>query len=252
MRNAKAELGQIESQIAAQEASINSAATRIEESRANAVQEEVQLDFYTVTAPFAGVVGDIPIKVGDNVSNSTELTTITQNQVLEIQIAVPVENAPRLKMGMPVELLDGQDKPLVKGNVAFISPSIDPQSQSVLVKANFNNGKNQLKVNQFVRARLIWASRSGVLVPTSAISRLGGQDFVFVAESPSTTSQSPAPQTPNAPQLVANQKAVKLGKIIGNKQEVLEGLKPNDKIVVSGILQLQNGAAIAPAPSTGK
>ncbi|MBD2151223.1 efflux RND transporter periplasmic adaptor subunit [Pseudanabaena sp. FACHB-1277] len=252
LRNAKAELGQIEAQIAAQEASINSAATRIEESRASAIQEEVQLDFYTVTAPFAGVVGDIPIKVGDNVSNSTELTTITQNQVLEIQIAVPVENAPRLKMGMPVELLDSQDKPLVKGNVAFISPSIDPQSQSVLVKANFNNGKNQLKVNQFVRARLIWASRSGVLVPTSAISRLGGQDFVFVAESPSTTSQAPTPQAPNAPQLVANQKAVKLGKIIGNKQEVLEGLKPNDKIVVSGILQLQNGAAIAPAPSTSK
>ncbi len=248
LRNAKAELGQIEAQIEAQAASINSAATRIEESRANAIQEEVQLDFYTVTAPFAGVGGDIPIKVGDNVSNTTELTTITQNQVLEIQIAVPVENATRLRMGMPVELLDNQDKPLIKGSVAFISPSIDPQTQSVLVKANFNNGQNQLKVNQFVRARVIWATRSGVLVPTSAISRLGGQDFVFVAETPSASPQATSPSAPNStpPQLVANQKAVKLGKIIGNKQEVLEGLKPNDKIVVSGILQLQNGAAIAP------
>ncbi|WP_434683541.1 efflux RND transporter periplasmic adaptor subunit [Pseudanabaena minima] len=243
LRNARAELGQIDAQINAQQASINSAATRIEETRAGAIQEEVQLDFYTVTAPFAGIVGDIPIKVGDNVNSTTQLTTITQNQVLEVQISVPIENAPRLKMGQLVELLDSQDKPLVKGNVAFISPSINPQTQSVLVKANFNNGTNQLKANQFVRARLIWDSRSGVLVPTSAISRLGGQDFIFVAENSSANGKT---------QLVANQKPIKLGKITGNKQEVLEGLKPNDKIVVSGILQLQNGAPIAPLPDAPK
>jgi len=243
LKNARAELGQIDAQINAQQASINSAATRIEETRAGAVQEEVQLDFYTVTAPFAGIVGDIPIKVGDNVNSTTQLTTVTQNQVLEVQISVPLENAPRLKMGQSVELLDAQDKPLVKGNIAFISPSINPQTQSVLVKANFNNGTNQLKANQFVRARLIWASRSGVLVPTSAISRLGGQDFIFVAENSSANGKA---------QLVANQKPIKLGKITGNKQEVLEGLKPNDKIVVSGILQLQNGTPIAPLPDAPK
>jgi RND family efflux transporter MFP subunit len=242
LRNARAELGQIDAQMNAQQASINSAATRIEENRAGAVQEEVQLDFYTVTAPFAGIVGDIPIKVGDNVNSTTQLTTVTQNQVLEVQISVPVENAPRLKMGMPVELLDSQDKSLVKGNVAFISPNINPQSQSVLVKANFNNGTNQLKANQFVRARLIWASRAGVLVPTSAISRLGGQDFIFVAEPSPTDGKS----------LIANQKPIKLGKITGNKQEVLEGLKPKDQIVVAGILQLQNGAPIMPLPDAPK
>jgi RND family efflux transporter MFP subunit len=242
LRNARAELGQIDAQMNAQQASINSAATRIEETRAGAVQEEVQLDFYTVAAPFAGIVGDIPIKVGDNVNSTTQLTTVTQNQVLEVQISVPVENAPRLKMGMPVELLDAQDKPLVKGNVAFISPNINPQSQSVLVKANFNNGTNQLKANQFVRARLIWASRAGVLVPTSAISRLGGQDFIFVAEPSPTGGKS----------LIANQKPVKLGKITGNKQEVLEGLNAKDQIVVAGILQLQNGATIMPLPDAPK
>ena len=242
LRNARAELGQIDAQMNAQQASINSAATRIEETRASAVQEEVQLDFYTVTAPFAGIVGDIPIKVGDNVNSTTQLTTVTQNQVLEVQISVPIENAPRLKMGMPVELLDAQDKPLVKGNVAFISPNINPQSQSVLVKANFNNGTNQLKANQFVRARLIWASRAGVLVPTSAISRLGGQDFIFVAEPSPTDGKS----------LIANQKPVKLGKITGNKQEVLEGLNAKDQIVVAGILQLQNGAPIMPLPDAPK
>ncbi|NUN63894.1 efflux RND transporter periplasmic adaptor subunit [Pseudanabaena biceps] len=241
LRNARAELGQIDAQISAQQASINSAATRIEENRAGAVQEEVQLDFYTVTAPFAGIVGDIPIKVGDNVSSTTQLTTVTQNQVLEVQVSIPVENATRLKMGMPVELLDAQDKPLSKGNIAFISPNINSATQSVLVKAAFNNGNNQLRANQFVRTRIIWSARPGILVPTTAISRLGGQDFVFVAEEKSTDGKS---------QLVANQKPVKLGKINGNQQEILEGLTAKDKIVVAGILQLQNGAAIAPLPQT--
>lgn len=188
-----------------------------------------------MTAPFTGVVGDIPIKVGDNVSNATQLTTVTQNQVLEVQISVPIENAPKLKMGMPVEVLDAQDKPLVSGQVAFISPNINSQTQSVLVKAAFNNGKNQLRANQFVRARLIWSSRSGVVVPTSAISRLGGQDFIFVAENIAANGKS---------QLIANQKAIKLGKISGNKQEVIEGLTARERIVTSGILQLRNGAAI--------
>ena len=241
LRNSRAELGKIDAQITAQQSNINSAATRIEASRAGAIQQEVQLDFYTVTAPFAGIVGDIPIKVGDNVNSATQLTTVTQNQVLEVQISVPVENAPRLKMGQPVELVDTQDKPLVKGNIAFISPNINPQNQSVLVKANFNNANNQLKANQFVRARLIWSSRSGVLVPTSAISRLGGQDFIFVAES-STDGKSQ----------IANQKPVKLGKITGNKQEVLEGLKPTDKIITGNILQLRNGAPIMDMASLPK
>jgi multidrug efflux pump subunit AcrA (membrane-fusion protein) len=142
---------------------------------------------------------------------------------------------------MPVELLDAQEKPLVKGNVAFISPNINAQNQSVLVKAAFNNSNNQLKANQFVKARLIWSSRSGVLVPTSAISRLGGQDFIFVAEKSDVNGKS---------QLIANQKAIKLGKITGNKQEVLEGLASKDRIVTSGILQLRNGAAIEELPNT--
>jgi RND family efflux transporter MFP subunit len=243
LRTARAELAQIEAQINSQQASINSAATRIEEVRASAIQEEVQLDFYTITAPFAGIVGDIPIKIGDNVSTTSSLTTITQNQVLEIQVNIPVEKAPRLRVGMPIELLDTQDKPLIKGNVSFISPEINQQTQSVLVKASFNNAKNQLKANQFVRARLIWASRSGILIPTTAISRLGGQDFVFVAEKAADN------KSEQAPQLIANQKAIKLGKIIGNQQEVLEGLKPSDQIVVAGILQLQNGAPIAALPA---
>jgi RND family efflux transporter MFP subunit len=235
LRNAKSQLGQTKAQIAAQQANIESAKMQIAESSANVSQAKVQLDFYTITAPFTGTVGFIPIKVGDNVSSTTALTTVTQNQLLEVQISVPVQNAPRLRQGMTMQLLNDKDQSVANGTVSFISPNINPQSQSVLVKANFNNDRNQLRVNQFVRARLVWDSKPGILVPTTAISRLGGQDFIFVAEGKGENGQ-----------LIATQKTINLGRITGNKQEVLKGLEANDKIVVGGLAQLRDGAAIAP------
>ncbi len=234
LRNAKSQLGQTMAQIAAQQANIDSAKMRIEQSSASVTQAQVQLDFYTVNAPFAGTIGTLPIKVGDIVNSTTALTTITQNQLLEVQIAVPVEKAPRLRMGMTMQLLNEQDQPITDSKVSFISPSINQQSQSVLVKANFNNDRNQLRVNQFVRARLVWASKPGILVPTTAISRLGGQDFIFVAENKGKDGQ-----------LIATQKTITLGRIKGNKQEVLNGLEVNDKIVVSGLARLRDGVPIA-------
>ncbi|WP_144050214.1 efflux RND transporter periplasmic adaptor subunit [Synechococcus sp. PCC 7502] len=236
LRAANSQLGQIKAQIKSQQANINSAEKRIDEAKANVGQQSVQLNYYTIEAPFTGTVGDIPVKIGDFVNNSTPLTTITQNQVLEVQVAVPVENAPRLRQGMIMEILNAQNQPVASGRVFFIAPSINQQTQSVLVKANFNNEGNKLRANQFVRARLIWDTRTGVLVPTSAISRLGGQDFIFVAESKGEKGQ-----------LVAVQKPIKLGKITSNKQEVLSGLEAKDKIVISGILQLRDGVPIAPA-----
>ncbi|MEE3719580.1 efflux RND transporter periplasmic adaptor subunit [Tumidithrix elongata RA019] len=240
LRTAQADLNAIDAQIRAQGASIASAETRVAKSEADVVQQEVQLQYYTIAAPFAGVVGDIPVKVGDYVSNATQLTQVTENRALEVQISVPVEKAPQLRIGLPVELRDGQDQKISEGTVSFISPNISAQTQSILVKANFDNSKNTLRASQFVRARVIWSTKPGILVPTSAIARVGGQDFIFVAE---TKTQEGKP-----PQLVASQKAVKLGKIVGNNQEVLEGLKPNAQIVVAGILTLRDGVPIMPAP----
>ena len=91
-----------------------------------------------------------------------------------------------------------------------------------------------MRSNQFTRARLIWNRKPGVLVPTTAISRVAGQDFVFIAE---TKENSP---------VVARQQPVKLGEIQGNSYQVIEGLKAGETIVTSGIQKLSNGAPIVP------
>jgi RND family efflux transporter MFP subunit len=212
----------------------------LQQAQADLQEQKVQLEFFTIKAPFTGTVGDIPIKVGDFVNESTKLLTLSQNDRLEVQIAVPLEKSSQLKAGLPVSLLNDQDKLKVGGKVSFVAPNVDNSTQSILVKAVFDNPKNSMRTDQFVKARLIWSSRPGVLVPTTAISRLGGQNFIFVAENKAKTA--------GQNQLVASQRPIRLGKIVGNNQEVLEGLKPGDKIVTSGILQLRDGTPIVSAP----
>ncbi len=233
---ARADLVALDARIKAQRALIVKSERALQQSQAQAQEQKVQLQYYGVTAPFAGTVGDIPVKVGDYVTSSTQLTTVTQNQPLEVNLSVAAEKAPELRQRLLVKLLDPQGQSLGKGRVFFIAPNINNQTQSILVKALFDNPKDRLRADQLVQASVVWDSRPGVLVPTAAISRVAGQDFVFVAQGES-------------PKLVARQKPVKLGNIQGNSYQVLEGLKSGEKIVVSGILNLSDGTQIAAEPT---
>ncbi|MBW4490222.1 MAG: efflux RND transporter periplasmic adaptor subunit [Trichocoleus desertorum ATA4-8-CV12] len=261
LQTAQANLRQTEADIRAQQSAINRARSQVvrgqrafQQAQANVAEGQAQLQDYAISAPFAGIVGNIPIKQGDYVSPSTPLLTLTQNQELEVKIEIPLDRAPDLRMGLPVRLLSDQDRVLQTGKISFIAPNVDPSTQLVQVRAILDNSNNQLRTEQSIGARVIWDSHSGVLVPTTVISRLGGRNFIFVA-APFQSSACEAPASaPGAPpgaaqlepnQLVAVQKPIKLGKIIGNDQEVVEGLSAGDRIVTSGILQLQNCMPIA-------
>jgi hypothetical protein len=130
-------------------------------------------------------------------------------------------------------VLDREGKTVGTSRVFFIAPNTTNAAQSVLVKSLFDNSRGQLRADQFVRARAIWDKSTGISVPTTAISRVAGQEFVFVAEK-------------NQSGLIARQQAVKLGNIEGNNYQVMSGLKAGDRIAVSGLLQLSDGAAITP------
>lgn len=249
IETAKANLRAIDQQIQAQQATLARYQKELLQAQASTQEQQVQLRYYQTKAPFAGTVGDIPVKVGDFVNTSTQLATITQNRPLEVNISVPIERGADLRQGMPVELLDTQGKTFGTSRIFFIAPNTANNTQSVLVKSLFENSKGQLRADQYVRARVIWNQRSGVLVPTTAITRLGGETFVFVAQQapPKQTEQSNQQQSqPAQPQLVAKQKPVKLGAIQGNNYQVLSGLKPGERIITSGLLSLRDGAAITP------
>lgn len=213
---------------------IAQARSQVSEAAAQVRSTEVQVQNTKIVAPLTGIVGNIPAKVGDFVSQGDTLTTITQNQTLELNLSIPLERGPELRLGQRVEGTDNQGNVLGTGRISFISPQVNTNTQSILAKASFDNSEGQLRDGQFIKAKVIWNTAPGVLIPTTAISRVAGQDFVFVAEG-----QAPS-------KLIARQKSVKLGEIQGNQYRVIEGLKPGEKIIVSGLLNLADGAPIMP------
>ncbi len=226
-------------QIKSAQASINQAEANIRQAQAQAAAAEVNVNFKKVIAPISGSVGDITLKVGDYVTTGQTLTTINQNNFFDLQIPVPLSRASQLRTGLSVQLLDPNTGNQVgSGNIYFVSSQADSNSQSILTRARFPNAGNSLRNAQYVRAKVIWNTKPGVLVPTEAVTPIGGQNFVFVAQQNTTKD--------GKNQLVARQIPVKLGNIQGQNYQVVSGLKSGDKVVVSGILKLRDGSAIVP------
>jgi RND family efflux transporter MFP subunit len=211
--------------------SLKTAESKLASIDAQVSQERVQLRYYRITAPQAGTVGDIQLRVGDRVTEATVITTIDENRSLEIYIEVPLDRAPDLRPGLPVQLLDPAGKVAMTNPITFIAPRVDEATQSVLVKSLLKEAPTQLRSQQFVRARIVWSNAPGLTVPVVAVTRISGQYFCFVAEG-----QGDA--------LVARQRPVQVGEVIGDDYVVLGGLKAGDRVVVSGIQKVGDGARI--------
>jgi len=222
----KQDLDQAKSALDAAQAQLHALDAQVQE-------QQVQLHYYRVTAPTNGVVGDIPVRVGDRVTNTTLLTTVDKPGSLEAYVYIPVERASRVKMNLPVQIMDNAGKVMAGSRIGFISPQVDNTTQTVLVKARIANNSDKLRTSQFIRARVVWGTHQGPVVPVLAVSRVGGQYFAFVAED-------------QKGKLVAHQKALRLGEMVGNDYVVLEGIKPGDKVIVSGTQFLVDGAPVVP------
>jgi len=217
------------------ETALRTAEADLKALQAQVQQQEVQLRYFTVTAPTGGIVGDVPVRVGMQVGTQTTLTTIDQNQALELNVSVPLERGRDLKIGLPIDVLssDSQQK-LASSSITFISPRVDDQTQTILVKGAVANPSAALRSSQFVRARIIWKTTDGLVVPVTAVTRVNGEYFAFVADNANG-------------KLVAKQRAIKVGPIVGDDYAVLGGIKPGERVVVSGVQKLADGVPIAPA-----
>ncbi|HEY6448431.1 MAG TPA: efflux RND transporter periplasmic adaptor subunit [Acidobacteriaceae bacterium] len=197
--------------------------------------QQQQLGYYRISAPFDGIVGDIPVHVGDYVSSSTMLTTVDENKDLEAYIYIPTERAAQVRNGLAVEILDNNEKPVEKTSIDFVSPEVDNGLQGILVKAPVHS--TVLRNAQLVKARVVWGVSAKPVVPVLAVTRLGGQAFVFVA------------QSAGSGKFVAHQEAITLGDTMGNNYAVLSGLQNGDKVIVSGTQFLMDNMPVIPLPS---
>lgn len=198
-------------------------------------EQKVELGYHRVLAPAAGVIGDIPVRVGDRVTRASMLTTIDDNQGLEVYVQVPVQQAPDLRIGLPVRLVDDTGATLREATVSFIAPSVDPATQSVLAKAVLD-APDGLRNDQYVRARIVWRSNRGLTVPLVAVTRVNGRFFVFTAEKDGQAT-------------VARQRPVDLGPLVGNNYVVLKGLTAGEQLIVSGVQKIGDGMPVVPQPA---
>lgn len=219
------------------ETALSTAEAQLKAVEAQVRQQQVTLAYHMVSAPTAGVVGDVPVRVGDSVTKSTVLTTIDQNAGFEVYINVPVQEAQHLKLGLPVHLVDDSGRVLTTAKLSFVAPSVDPGTQSVLAKAWIET-KDSFRTDQFVRARMVWTDRPALTVPLVAVNRINGQYFAFVATSE------------EGGKLVARQRAVDLGDVVRNDYVVKSGLKVGEKLIVSGVQKIADGAPVMIAPAS--
>jgi len=222
------EVEQFETQLRAAEAQLKALDEQLRQQRS-------QLGYYRVTSPTAGTVGDIPVNPGDRVTRQTVLTTVDDNEVLEVYINVPVQQATQLKLGLPVRIVDDRGQLLVTNKITFISPNVDTSTQSVLAKAQVVEGRGQFRSDQFVRARVVWTTAPAITIPVTAVTRVNAQFFAFVAEKSSEG-------------MTAKQKPVQLGEIIDNSYVVQSGLDVGEHLIVGGLQKIRDGAPVMAAP----
>ena len=223
----RAELEQAETAFKTAQAQLNAIQSQIRES-------QVELQYYRVTAPTTGTVGDIPVRVGDRVTPSTLITTVDGGQGLEAYINVPLERAADLRPGLTVELLDGDGQVTASNPITFIAPRADDSTQSVLVRAMLRHVPEGVRVMQYVRARIVWSNDPVLSVPIVAVSRISGQYFVYVAELRDSG-------------FVARQKPVTVGPVVGDTYIVEGGLQAGERVIVSNIQKIGDGAPVKPA-----
>lgn len=194
-------------------------------------QQQVQLHYYSVTSPTDGIVGDIPVHVGDRVTTTTLLTTVDQPGNLDAYIYVPIEHSRELRVGESVSLLDSSGNIIAHSTIYFVSPQVDDATQSILAKAPISNPNRQFRTDEFVSARITWRTTKGLEIPVLATQRINGQFFTFLAA--------------NGPKgTVARQQQIQVGNIIGNDYVVLGGVKPGDHIIVGGFQFLVDGVSV--------
>lgn len=232
---ADAQLAALDRRIQAAEAQLQQAQRNVAQSEAQVALMQEELNDTEVLAPFDGVVGDIPVKVGSYVEVADPLTNLVQNSVLELRLPIPLEQGNQLTPGLPVEIQTESDQILATGAITFVSPQVDISSQTILAKATFTNFQGILRDQQFVRAAVIWTQKSdAILIPSSALVLQGSDRFVYLVQGEDSLSATLQP--------------VEVGALQVDRVEIVNGLKPGDRIVISGKQKIFDGAPIVALP----
>ena len=186
-----------------------------------------------VRAPFAGLVMDRKVSVGDFVTRGTKVATVVKIAPLRVELTVPEQSAGLITSGEKVRLqVDGFPGRYFEGEVRFVSPAFRPDQRALTIEAILPNPDDALKPGMFAAAEvLLPASAPAVVVPAGAVVTVAGMSHVFVVRGTSV-----------------EQRMITTGLTLGPVTEVLQGLSAGETVATSRVEALSDGAQVRVGP----
>lgn len=216
-------------QNASSEADLQQAEANARSTQAQLELQQVRLDRTLVRAPFAGLVGERFVSLGDYVNNSTRMVTLQTVDPQRAVFQVPERYAPRLEVGQEVTFhVAALPDEEFTGVVDFVDPVVRLPARTITVKAEVPNPDRDLKGGMFIEARLVTDVRpETTVIPEDAILPLQGATYVWVVT-----------------EGTASRRQVELGLRIPGFVEIKSGVEVGEQVVVGGLERLTEGAPV--------
>jgi multidrug efflux system membrane fusion protein len=219
-----------------QRATVNQLEASLVSNKAAEGVARLNLAYTRITAPIEGRVGLRSVDVGNQISASDAngLATITRMAPIDVEFAVPQDNAPWLQHNggafMEVRAYDRTRTTLLDTGVfASLDNQIDTTTGTVRAKARFNNARQQLFPSQFVNVQLqVRTIQNAVVVPVTAVRQSGTGEFVFVLQQDRTVKQRP----------------VVRGQMLADRVQIVSGLQVGERVITEGADRLRDGSRV--------
>ncbi|MFY0642274.1 MAG: efflux RND transporter periplasmic adaptor subunit [Bermanella sp.] len=218
-------------QKAASENDLDSAAANLSINQSQAEFAQAQLKKLAIKAPFKGMIGLHSISAGEYVNAGQDLVTLVDLTTLKFDFALPETYLSKVKLAQRIEITTPAfPNQVYSGTVTAISPAINEQSRSFMVRAVINNENLELRPGLFASAILeISKNDNALLVPEQALIPQGQQYFVMKVV------DGKVEQVP-----------VKIGQRRKAEVELVSGLSAGDVVIIAGQIKLQPGAPVTP------
>ena len=215
-------------------------AAEVDADQATLDNAKLNLGWTTVTAPISGIAGISKVGVGDLMTPTTVMTTISNVNPVYVDFSLAEQDYMRFTRektgqaaGRSLQLIlgDGTSFPQ-RGRALLVNREVDTRTGTIQVRAEFPNPGNVLRPGQYARIRAVTEVRKGaLLVPQQAVSELQGVYQVGVVGQDNK----------------AAIKTVKLGPQSGDMWVVESGLEAGENVIVDGLQRVKTGMTVAPA-----
>lgn len=208
-------------------------ASELQVNQAELSLAKARLEKTRIMAPFDGVVGLRKVSLGDYLTTGQDIVTLFDLSQLKVDFRLPEATLAEVAEGQRIEVqLDAFAGQTFIGQVYVVDPQIDLNGRSLLVSARIPNQSGKLLAGQFARVTLILSSKENALfVPETALVPQGLQQFVYqVVDGKAVWTE------------------VKVGKRVGARVEILDGLAAGDEVVTAGHLKLHDGMGVMAMP----